>query len=377
MNLKRIIKALLKEDAMEKTINYNGNSLFMYYWKDEDQEVIYMSLSSEEFKELSILVDINKIKTVNDYLKKIRIKELFDKNIFSNLKKDIEKDILKKIYKIKLRATKKNINKYRKNIEMFKGYLQMIDFKKNVGIVNIKKMTKINRNLYLILLTEYIKVQDVLEEGNKKILEYIINNKIKIKTNKWINNISILNKLDIVKDIFNKKISNQRELYEYFENKEDINIDQVLEKSITTAFYLKKSNLRKRAYDLNKYLFLKNYLRNKTGCKDYLKLFILKELYLERSNVKKIIEEEEENANLKVLIEIIKNIIDEKDNKINKKIQSSSELLIENNYEYYLENINIDDFIVDLYSLKEKLINLEDFNYIYDYSVMKQQLKNF
>lgn len=377
MNLKRIIKALLKEDAMEKTINYNGNSLFMYYWKDEDQEVIYMSLSSEEFKELSILVDINKIKTVNDYLKKIRIKELFDKNIFSNLKKDIEKDILKKIYKIKLRATQKNINKYRKNIEMFKGYLQMIDFKKNVGIVDIKKMTKINRNLYLILLTEYIKVQDVLEDGNKKILEYIINNKIKIKTNKWIDNINILNKLDIVQDVFNKKISNQRELYEYFENKENIDIDQVLEKSIITAFYLKKSNLRKRAYDLNKYLFLKNYLRNKTGCKDYLKLFILKELYLERNNVKKIIEEEDENANLKALIEIIKNIIDEKDNKINKQIQSSSELLIENNYEYYLENINIDDFIVDLYSLKEKLINLDDFNYIYDYSVMKQQLKNF
>lgn len=377
MNLKRIIKALLKEDAMEKTINYNGNSLFMYYWKDEDQEVIYMSLSSEEFKELSILVDINKIKTVNDYLKKIRIKELFDKNIFSNLKKDIEKDILKKIYKIKLRATQKNINKYRKNIEMFKGYLQMIDFKKNVGIVNIKKMTKINRNLYLILLTEYIKVQDVLEDGNKKILEYIINNKIKIKTNKWIDNINILNKLDIVQDVFNKKISNQRELYEYFENKENIDIEQVLEKSIITAFYLKKSNLRKRAYDLNKYLFLKNYLRNKTGCKDYLKLFILKELYLERNNVKKIIEEEDDNANLKALIEIIKNIIDEKDNKINKQIQSSSELLIENNYEYYLENINIDDFIVDLYSLKEKLINLDDFNYIYDYSVMKQQLKNF
>lgn len=377
MNLKRIIKTLLNKDAMEKTINYNDNSLFMYYWKDEDQEVIYVSLSSEEFKEISILVDIKKIKTVSDYLKKIKIKELFDKDIFSNLKKDIEKDILRKIYKIKLRSTQKNIKKYRKNIEMFKEYLQMIDFKKNLEIVNIKKMTRINRDLYLILLTECIKVQDVLEEGNKKILKYIINNKIKIKINKWIDNISILNKLDIVKDIFNKKISNQRELYEYFENKEDINIDQVLEKSITTAFYLKKSNLRKRAYDLNKYLFLKNYLRNKTGCKDYLKLFILKELYLERSNVKKIIEEEEENANLKVLIEIIKNIIDEKDNKINKKIQSSSELLIENNYEYYLENINIDDFIVDLYSLKEKLINLEDFNYIYDYSVMKQQLKNF
>lgn len=379
MNLKRVLKFL--EDKTETTIEYKDCNLYICCYHSTIGNLnLNMYLSGQHFEELSLDINISRFPKIAEKISNMKLKDFFDYKNFKELKSYAENEILKRIYKFKLKRTKrKTITE--KKIDRLDEYLDCLKFKKEKENIRIEKLSNIKKELIINILTKDIRMQDVLSKDNKKILTYLIEKNININKNRKKDNNQAINNIDIVKEIYSNKFSNEKELFEYFEKINYKHIRDTVNSYIMTIFYLKNPELKKIAYNANQFLLIRHWKDKKKGNKNYLKCFILKELYEDKNYLMNIINEEKVNDTLKVFFKVIKELYLEKNNmqyKENKeKMDYIIPTLIGNNYINYFEKIDIDNFIFEMEKTNNSLKNIEEFNYLYEMCNIKKELENF
>lgn len=160
MNLNKIINYIKNKQDM--TIIHNGNSLFINYWEDDNKSNILIYFSGPNFKEIEIMFCLNAYPRICQIIKKMKVKDFFDQKKMFELKDVIIKETIKKIHKLKMRKT--TLNK----VETLIDYADCIRY--DYDKLNIKKVSKIKRNMLMHQLTTRIDLIDILEEENKKLL---------------------------------------------------------------------------------------------------------------------------------------------------------------------------------------------------------------
>lgn len=379
MNLEKILKFLEKET--EKTIEYKGSNLYICCYHSTIGNLnLNMYLNGKGFQELSLDINISRFPKVAKKMSNMKLKDFFDYKKFKELKIYAESELLKRIYKFKLKRTKeKTITE--KKIDRLDEYLDCIKFKKEKEKIRVEKLSNIKKELIVNILTKNIRIQDVLAEESKKILTYLIEKNIDIKKNRKQDNNQAINNMSIVKEIYNKKLSNEKELFEYLEEINYKHIKEAVRNYIITIFYFKTEEYKRISYNENQLLLLRHWNDKKRGNKNYLKCFILKELYEDKNNLIAIINEEKMNDILEIFFNAIKEIYLEKNNmeyRENKeKMDYIIPTLIGNNYINYFENIDLDNFILEIEEINKNLKNIEDCNYLYEMCNIKKELQNF
>ncbi len=379
MNLKRVLKFL--EDKTETTIEYKDCNLYICCYHSTIGNLnLNMYLSGQHFEELSLDININRFPKIAEKISNMKLKDFFDYKNFKELKSYAENEILQRIYKFKLKRTKrKTITE--KKIDRLDEYLDCFKFKKEKENIRIEKLSNIKKELIVNILTKDIRMQDVLSKDNKKILTYLIEKNININKNRKKDNNQAINNIDIVKEIYSNKLSNEKELFEYFEKINYKHIRDTVNSYIMTIFYFKSPELKKIAYHANQFLLIRHWKDKKRGNKNYLKCFILKELCEDKNYLINIVNEEKVNDTLKVFFKVIKELYLEKNNMQYKENKEEMDYiiptLIGNNYINYFEKIDIDNFIFEMEKTNNSLKNIEEFNYLCEMCNIKKELQNF
>jgi len=379
MNLKKVLRFL--ESETETTIEYKDCNLYICCYHSTIGNLnLNMYLNGQHFEELSLDINITRFPKVAEKIANMKLKDFFDHKKFKELKLYAESEILKRVYKFKLKRTKrKTITE--KKFDRLDEYLDCLKFKKEKEKIRIEKLSNIKKELIVNILTKDIRIQDVLSKDNKKILTYLIEKNININKNGKKDNNQAINNIDIVKEIYNNNFLNERELFEYFEKINYKHIRDTVNSYIMSIFYFKSSELKKIAYHANQFLLIRHWSDKKKGNKNYLKCFILKELYEDKNYLMNIINKEKVNDTLKIFFKVIKELYLEKNNlqyKENKeKMDYIIPTLIGDNYINYFENIDIDNFIFEMEKTNNSLKNIEEFNYLCEMCNIKKQLQNF